>query len=250
MLNKQKEGRYEVVNAGMDGYHPYQYLKMLQKYGPEFKPDIVLVAFYVENDFYLREIAHRAVRKGLLASNENEPFSLKRNLLYPLNQFLESHSHLFVFLRVRFDNLLWKLGLRPYEFTDVFKKSWKDSTQKSWEDTKVTLLELRDYSENDLGASFGVVLIPTIYQVYDEYWQKNLEMFGVDPGAVERTKPNKVLTGFFRNNNIQHIDLLDGFLSSDSVDMLYYPIDRHWNEKGNKLAAELASSFISSNYLN
>ena len=251
MLNEQygAERVIEVVNAASDGYSPYQYLLMLQEKGHEIKPDIVLVAFYIGNDFHPRKVRHKGIRSEKLSVGKRK-FSLKKDVLYPANDFLESHSHAFLFLRVRLDNLLWKLGLRPYEFHNIFKKQWSPTIAEYWTDTRQTLLELRDYSVNDLGAEFGVVIIPAIYQVYDDFWERNLEFFKVAPEAVDRDRPNRVLQSFLEDNGIKYLDLRGGLASGSSDGLLYYPIDRHWNSAGNELASELASSFISSNYLN
>ncbi len=251
MLNKDP-GRHkeiQVINGSTDGYSPYQYLLLLKEKNHEIKPDIVLVAFYVGNDFYPRKILNDNVQTSTL-SDKSIDFSFKRDIVMPLNTLLESHSHAFLFLRVRLDNLLWKLGLRPYEFHNVFKKKWSPTISEYWTDTRQILQEIRDFSNDELGAEFGVVVIPTIYQVYEKFWEHNLEFFSVSADVVDKNKPNRVLSEFLTEENIKHFDLLDGFLARPADPLLYYPIDRHWNKDGNQLAAELVYSFIKDEYQN
>ena len=41
----------EIVNAGMEAIGPGYYWHILSKYGDLFKPDLVMVGFFVGNDF-------------------------------------------------------------------------------------------------------------------------------------------------------------------------------------------------------
>jgi hypothetical protein len=43
--------RYEVLNLGVSGYGPSQYLTMLRQYGLGYQPDLVLVSLYPGNDY-------------------------------------------------------------------------------------------------------------------------------------------------------------------------------------------------------
>lgn len=42
--------RFEVINAGVGGWHPFQYAQYYQHYGPELQPDWVIVGMFVGND--------------------------------------------------------------------------------------------------------------------------------------------------------------------------------------------------------
>ena len=44
-------GEVEIVNAGMEAMGPGYYWQILRKLGDSFKPDLVLVGFFVGNDF-------------------------------------------------------------------------------------------------------------------------------------------------------------------------------------------------------
>lgn len=43
---------FEVINAGVPGFSPYQYFKYFECYADKFKPDHVVVDFFVGNDTY------------------------------------------------------------------------------------------------------------------------------------------------------------------------------------------------------
>ena len=45
------KGEVEIVNAGMEAMGPGYYWHILNKFGDLFKPDLVLVGFFVGNDF-------------------------------------------------------------------------------------------------------------------------------------------------------------------------------------------------------
>jgi len=43
--------KIEVINAGVQGYGPHQYLKRLEREAGKFKPDLVIFVIFADNDF-------------------------------------------------------------------------------------------------------------------------------------------------------------------------------------------------------
>ena len=59
----------EIVNAGMEAIGPGYYWHILSKYGELFKPDLVMVGFFVGNDF---EEAEFIINIGNIISEPND----------------------------------------------------------------------------------------------------------------------------------------------------------------------------------
>jgi hypothetical protein len=60
--------------------------------------------------------------------------------------------------------------------------------------------------------------------------------------VINADKPQKEFSAFFSANGIGYLDLLPAMkLYPDS---LYYPVDRHWNARGHKLAAEIIGDWL------
>ncbi len=68
-FNATGRGDVEIVNAGMEAIGPGYYWHILSKYGKLFKPDLVLVGFFVGNDL---EEAEFAINIGNFISEPND----------------------------------------------------------------------------------------------------------------------------------------------------------------------------------
>ena len=98
----------ELVNAGMEAIGPGYYWHILRKYGDSFQPDLVLVGFFVGNDF---EEADFAINIG--------------NYIREPNDFVKRYSRYYQFRNWR----LYKLFKNKYNrFRDEQLKKRRDQT--------------------------------------------------------------------------------------------------------------------------
>jgi len=160
-----------------------------------------------------------------------------------VNNFLETRSHAFILARRRFDYVLWKLGLRPYYFPQVFYKRYSPSMEERWQYTKTILTELAVLAAEH-NARVALVIIPTNYQAYPEMWETYLKIYNVAHDSVDIVRPQRILKAFGKEKGIPVLDLLPEFRRVGNQKELYFKIDGHWNKEGNKLAAEAISRFL------
>lgn len=246
-LRETSSEGFQVVNAGVDGYGPQHYLQYLNEAGLALEPDLVTIGFYVANDVMDRITYNWYIHDGLLFSRK-PTFSFRYSLLHPINEFLEQRSHLFVFFRTRFDYALWKIGLRPYYFPDVFAATYAPRTFDNWEFTKRTLRDLAR-----LAASRNIrlllIVIPAHYQVHEEIWNHYLRVYDLRPENVDLLKPQRLLKQICEELNIPVLDLLPRFREVGTRTQLYFRIDGHWNPDGHRLAAEELHKFLVAQHL-
>lgn len=92
-LNEQfKETRIEVINAGVAGWEPFQYAQYYEHYGRQFKPDLILIGFFVGNDTYnqISDVSQTATAvSGRLITRQDAA-----NTSIGLKVFLFEHFHL------------------------------------------------------------------------------------------------------------------------------------------------------------
>jgi len=64
-------------------------------------------------------------------------------------------------------------------------------------------------------------------------------------------KPNRLLTDFFKSENIPYLDLLPLFRDYARINKVYfhYHYDNHWNVYGHHLAGELIYNWLVENEL-
>jgi hypothetical protein len=230
--------RVEVLGMGVDGYGNVQELLWLKKEGIRYHPDIVICQFFVGNDLInntsWREYgltrpysviddqgkvvikdnpAHSSLNdekkfKGIVNQGQPAPhFRLK----IPFKDFLTSKSYVYIFLRLRYNNLMYKLGLRGgYEIGD---------SPRNVEIAEEIFLKMNRLCKSQ-GAKLIILLVPTGEQrlgVMDDHLQKSL-------------------SAFLNNNGIETIDLLPLLRGKNG---LYYTIDSHWNPNGHRFVARI-----------
>jgi hypothetical protein len=79
----------------------------------------------------------------------------------------------------------------------------------------------------------------------DEIFKKYVQ--GQDP--LDLSFPDQLLVQFCKKNNIHCLDMLANFQKQAQSTILYRLNDTHWNEAGNRLAAELIFHYLQQNQL-
>ncbi len=256
-----REGRpAEVINGAVPAYSTIQELRLFKKIGLPLEPDIVLLGFYVGNDFQdSRELFDSTglptvdVVNGTLTANtrfqgalyEKQERSL-RSGTRELRAFLASHSALYVFLRERFSESLWRLGLRnnppPPEFC---AKDLPPAMQQGWELSQRLLTEFADLTRRH-NMRLIILALPTQYQVHEELWTHHFTTFGLDPQKYDLLKPQQMLREFCDRNGIEMIDVLPEMRRAGKTTPLFYPIASYMNPAGHRLVAGVVHEYLRS----
>ena len=253
---------FQVINMGVIGYGNDQELLTLKNEGVKYNPDIVIVAFSIQND--IRNNMKSIGKPMFILNNDNEliltnvPVSRKsddadtqNNLFVSFEKFLRKHSHAYNFLYGRLlsspfgknlmVNLLTKLGLAEEygQYSCIFSNTYTPEVQYGWNLTKAILKEI-DTVAKENNAKTLIVLIPMQIHVNAELWEKSVRQFGLKTSDYNLSKPNGILVEFSKENNIPVLDLFPEFRKhTESGEYLYFYNDGHLNSNGHKLAAEL-----------
>jgi hypothetical protein len=94
------------------------------------------------------------------------------------------------------------------------------------------------------GARFVVMVIPDQYQVDQTLIEEILSSRGTRREDYDFDRPQRVLIRTLEAAGIEVLDLLPIFLRASSGDELYRPQDTHWNRRGNEVAAESLADFL------
>ena len=87
-LNNNLNGRFSVINTGVIGYGPHHELLYLKERGYKFEPDLVILNFFVGNDFM--EKKNVKVEHGILVNEKSETKKIEKVRTYLLLNF---HSY-------------------------------------------------------------------------------------------------------------------------------------------------------------
>ncbi|HYV17856.1 MAG TPA: SGNH/GDSL hydrolase family protein [Verrucomicrobiae bacterium] len=225
----------EVINMGVSGAGPQDYLALLLDEGLAYRPDLVLVSFFVGNDFT----------------------DTKR-----VNQSSRPRSAVATLVRSVHGLLFRNAGLLPAtDHYDDTAKSWTDDTYLAMERDRTRIYEpggtgRRIYldaieflariqsvcADHDIGLA--VVIIPDELQVRPDLRRRVMGAPGDTTKGLDFGLPNRFLEEQLTTRRIDHCDLLDRFAGASEREVLYKPNDSHWNLAGNRLAADVLAGFL------
>lgn len=228
---------YEVVNAGVSAYSTKQELDYLKRDGIKLNPDIVILGFYVGNDFI-----DNLVRKENSSVKQEASWFAKTKAkirenykTYPF--FMDNLKKIYI---IR--SFLVKTGLannEEYYQYQVYRKEYPPELTEGTEITFEYISEINSFCK-ERNIEFILLLIPSRYQAYDEAWQFLLDYNHFNDNEHEKKKPNKLLVNFANGENITYIDLLNDL--QDQEEQFYLENDvAHFNPEGHKFIAKKLS---------
>lgn len=244
----QKGLDVETINLGMTGYNINQYYKTLVYEGSRYRPDLVVLFFFV-NDWAKDEKYdfNGVTRDGYLGSDR---FSLNsvECLLFPARDFLRRHSHLYILIRERIRNLLARLRMiHVQSISPVFDKGGFNADE--YARTLDLIGRMSEFCANELSCPFILCMIPDRIQVVKRHRDFIMGYYGLNPDDYDFARPHALLADFCSREKITYLDMMPVFLNNREADTLYLKRDPHWSARGHSLAAETVSAFISENKL-
>jgi len=222
----------EVINLGTSGYSTDQQLLFLRREGVKYHPDLVIVAFYL-NDAYDNLIAYYNEWYGKPRFVVGRDGALQL-VGVPVPRF-EGSSYLVSFVRRRWYALrdLVNVGskFKRLEWFSIFDRSFAEEGR--WDVTERLLVEIDRVSRSH-GAGMVLVVIPVVEQIY----ARGVRHPGITPEDFDLDAPQQRLVRFAQGAGIEVVDLLPLLREHAEGRWLYFKADNHWNERGHRLAAE------------
>lgn len=262
-------GAYDtgVLNVGVPGMGPIDYLSALKAFGTDFKPDVIILGYYAGNDLtdvqFHRSIVEADNLKGKL-KNSFRPF-LHRIYGYHLFVHFRSIQELKI-LRSQstldapgVDQQLAELALEGRDVNPFLlamaperKATFlADNLLMETESNRRAAARLVDILSDvnsisqSIGARLLIVIFPETTQVnhsHFEFYQK--AGLTTDERTLNTAVPQELIKDAGFRLDIPVLDLLPAFRERMEQE-LYRDNDMHFNDEGDALAAELILSFVS-----
>ncbi|WP_136807006.1 alginate O-acetyltransferase AlgX-related protein [Desulfosediminicola flagellatus] len=226
----------ELLNMGIPSIGPKDYFSVFVNEGLELQPDMVLLSFFIGNDFY--------------ESKKRKPYE---------SSFVASFFHYMINLRHKYQDENIHGNARycdhcpsfdheqylkiEFDRSSIYLPENKDLLQRL-DNALYYLKQIRKICEQH-NIKLVVAIIPDELQINNKLLRDVKEAYypDIDIDKLEMTRPNTLLSNELDKLNINNIDLYDYF--SNSPQQLYRPRDTHWNIAGNQLAAIAIERYIS-----
>ncbi len=230
------KGPVEVVNMGVSGTAPADYLSLLVDEGLAAAPDLVLVGFYIGNDFEAR--ARRLHEYSYLATLVRAVWRLgtARSVNAPSGDPAATYDDTAPTMpRERFLEI-------QVDRAPLYERA-AASLESRARGAADALRQMRDLSQR-AGADLLVVLIPDEIQVDEALLAEVARARGRTPDDFDVARPTRAIAAALERAGVPFLDLGPPFLARAGQESLYKPRDTHWNLAGNRLAAEVLAPAV------
>ena len=231
-----------VRNAGQAGWDPPQYYFAAREALTRDTFGLVVVSVYLGNDVVTSRPDHIPPRVPVEIHHLRVPHSLTKAevvdaLVRPLNDYLEQHSHLFIFVKKRLEPMLMRSGMSADYFPDEFQKRTADSPR--WDVTSGMLVDIATMaSRRHIPTLF--VLVPAPFQVDTATFNQFVTGFRLDASGVDIDQPSRLIGERLRAHHLNVIDVLAPFRAMNAHGpKLYGSVDRHLSPRGHEVLALL-----------
>jgi hypothetical protein len=248
----EKNTGIEHLNFGINGTSPIDYYLIYKSLAKKFEHDVVIIGVLPANDF---EDYADGDEVGLIRFPIYRPYWKNTNngydLKYSLSSVNQAYGSLAIYNKPKEifhtkDSVYQSLSFgkkiksefitNSYLFRLVGEMGRKNATEhfnqtSIFENYPIDKWEIFSYSlkkliEEAKGKQVIVITIPTLKDV--QLYQKN-----------HKNALSVQMERFCKENHVNYIDLLPTFNTVKNPNEFYVECDGHWNEKGEKLAAEI-----------
>jgi hypothetical protein len=255
-LSARLQRPVEVFALGVPGVGPQFELKLWELERDLLRPDLVIVAFFVGNDFTDDE------EYGLHPSGEarlvrtSYTARLLRNLYRVRTERrrgeevpppgTSGRSGGYEVPAGDIERLTFSaerhLQIEAYRLQICLREHRADFLRLAANVARV--LQRFQAEVRAAGADFAVMIVPDEFQVDDGLRRDVLALLGLPSSEVDLDFPQERLKQLLDEAGIRHLDLLPAFRHAGRSERLYYERNTHWNDAGNALAARLLADDV------
>lgn len=250
--------RVELINTGYPGAGPREYLAILKKYGLPYQPDLVLLTFYVGNDYAEADPSIRRIAfagDAVLVDAQAYRTCWNRALM-PSSRLFHAGRHFFWDLtesrrlrreigdgaaklrRINTASTPSALGAAMAKLDYCERARFQNGVWADQEREAVRLVVAVRDELRARGIGLQVALLPCESQVSPTLFDLLVKVYGLRAADYDLGLPQKVLRGHLEREGIPYVDLLKDFRREATKGPLYLWNNTHWNAEGNRLAAQ------------
>jgi hypothetical protein len=256
--------RIRVINCGIGGGGTLQELGMLRERAFPLAPDLVILQLYPGNDL---DNALEVVNKRLRAHNvlwhqiladyrfrnlarfRAEDWAFRHLRAYRALRMATEKQWIISFIEdlrfVKRSKALHKPSARGPDTLEADLVQWYPELEEGLRILKSDVMQMRRECQARK-IDFMAYCIPDLQEVSDKHWAAATGGAGT-PG-YERLKGLRLIEGFFEEQSIPHVSVVEPLRNAGAIEDVYYTFDGHLSELGNATVAGVWAGRIAGNY--
>jgi len=256
--------RIEVINASYPMTHTGEQLLMLKKYGLQYNPQLLVLGFFAGNDFADADPNRKriVVNDIYIDIDKRKEVTLFGYPLVPQSRLLSFAKQKYkIFRETRASSLMGRAQQQSASegtfsedtFLLIERSRMEFCNLKAYRQGKdaanidyifQSVREMRDLLRTR-GIPLFVAIFPDEFQVNEQLTDTIFRRFKLERDDYDLELMQKLLKTFLDSEKIPYVDLLERFREVGKRESLYALRDTHWNEAGNRLAAEILRERLS-----
>jgi hypothetical protein len=222
------------VNFAFPGFGTAHYLDILKIYAQELNPRLVVIGFFVGNDFHDDQITlrNRAAREATAADRVPEIGMAERTRLYLKESRIVNLIKYSLWQFAWFRQLFNKAEIRN-DRIEIYCNPDGAYAESLYATTFRFMDQIYSWSANS-GIPIILVIVPDHLQVIGS------EAFG----NCDMLTPQYRIRQHMEKTGMAYLDLLPIFLGSEQPDTLFFREDKHWSAQGHELASRVLREYI------
>lgn len=252
------------VNFAVPGHNLPQYFYTLRRERERFKPDFVIVGFFIGNDFM--PFTPESETMSSLKTNSYLFDAVFRSAdgngcSYPCEgaEECENYKEMLDDFDVKRHFPGWPRDKRNFKekFKEHYGVELADDLlpsvihnfhvqffmmERSEKNVPVAAAVARNLEQMKRSAGgdtvFLVMMIPSKQQIVDEKWRAEMDIYGLRPEKYERFRPQRLLASELDKLDVDYLDPAPVFMRRADRRKLYLENDGHWSAEGHRAAAD------------
>lgn len=231
-----------MVNAGVGSWGPSHYLLAARRELARQRYDQVVVFFYLGNDVHSKRYEHfspkaPSVRHALRWPRNTTRREITSAWLSPINDSLETRSHLFQLVKSRLSFVLMRWRLSARQFPTVLLR--EAAASDAWRVTADVCRSIA-WESGKRGVSTVFVLLPGICEVDREVAESTARAVGIDPSEIDLDQPSKRMAKELAYHGLTVIDVTPAMRAAHAADRddLFGRVDVHLAPSGHRVVAD------------
>lgn len=247
--------KFEVINAAVGGYSPYNYWKAYSRWAPVFNPDVVLVGVSPDDYECDNENAHYSIENGetlAVYKDGQVPEKSGKIPIRKIRKWLSWNSEFYILMRNFFYYsdfvgriTLWNQpgGVENDTQLQLYMVSQKASINKVWSKAFSYLQTLKKETAAN-GVMLILIPIPLKMEISSEQYRQVLASKGLRSDQIDLDQQLREISVFCKKENIPVLDPRPAMRNRHAEAPCYFVLDGHWNAEGVRVASgSLASQW-------